>query len=148
MSRRLPSRLAPDPRAGIPVDTQWRRRLEIEAIRVQAKDDAKKLIDDPFWVAGVVRYWAEGSKTNRRLQLAHTEPEALDLFRHWTRTYHAEQAVFRAAINLHANNDEGRPVAGGHASSTSIPRPISRNPSSSRTAPATGRTTFRTEPVG
>lgn len=93
-------------RAGIPVDTQWRRRLEIDEIRENARTAATKLTEDPLWIAGVVLYWSEGCKTNRRLRLGHSEPEALLLFRSWTVLYLAPQAAFRASVNLHADNDE------------------------------------------
>jgi hypothetical protein len=93
-------------RAGIPVDTQWRRRLEIEDIRARARREASILIHDPFWIAGVVLYWGEGAKTCRRLQLAHSEAEALRMFASWTRRFHDPDAAFRGALNLHANNDE------------------------------------------
>ncbi len=64
------------------------------------------MLSDPLWTAGVVLYWGEGSKTSRRLELANSEPEALRLFMHWTRAYHATDAQFRATVNLHADNDE------------------------------------------
>lgn len=93
-------------RQGIPVDTQWRRRAEIEEIRALAVAEAGLLRGDPFWVAGVVLYWAEGSKTTKRLALAHSEVEAARLFVTWARRYHEREAQFRAALNLHADNDE------------------------------------------
>ena len=95
-------------RRGIPVDTQWRRREEVKRLQERAREQARKLLDDPFWVAGVVLYWAEGGKTNRRLELAHTEPPALILYRKWARDFHHPTAQFRASINLHADNDEGQ----------------------------------------
>ena len=55
---------------------------------------------------GVALYWAEGCKTNRRLELAHSEPEALRLFMRWTRRFLNPHATFAAALNLHFNNDE------------------------------------------
>lgn len=93
-------------RRGIPVDTQWRRHEEIRRLEELARGEALELFDDPLWIAGVVLYWAEGAKTNRRLELAHTEPSALILFRKWARRFHDPAAQFRASINLHADNDE------------------------------------------
>lgn len=93
-------------RAGIPVDTQWRRRLEIQRIRCTAQEEGHVLIDDPFWIAGVVLYWAEGAKTSRRLSLSHSEPEALRMFQAWTRRFLDPYATFKAALNLHADNNE------------------------------------------
>lgn len=94
------------PRAGIPVDTQWRRRQEIEAIRARARAEADVLLHDPVWMGGVVLYWAEGCKTSNKLRLAHSESEALRLFMSWTRRFHDRDAAFRGALNLHANNNE------------------------------------------
>lgn len=91
---------------GVPRDTQWRRRVEVEAIRAEASRSAKKLVSDPLWVGGVVLYWGEGSKTTRRLELANADPRALRLFMAWTRRYLDNQARFMAALNLHADNDE------------------------------------------
>lgn len=93
-------------RRGIPVNTQRKRHEQIKRLQGRAREEALRLIDDPFWVAGVVLYWAEGAKTNRRLELAHTEPPALILYRKWARDFHDPTAQFRASINLHADNDE------------------------------------------
>lgn len=93
------------PRAG-PRDTQWRRREEIARIEAQAVAEAEYLIRDPFWVAGVVLYWGEGSKTQRELSMANSDPAALRLFIAWTRRFLEPQAEFTLKLNLHAGNDE------------------------------------------
>jgi len=93
------------PAAG-PRDTQWKRRQEIARIRAAAADYATAHIGDPFWVAGTVLYWGEGSKTTRKLELSNADPRALRLFMHWTRMYLDGQARFVAALNVHADNDE------------------------------------------
>ncbi|HVR78910.1 MAG TPA: hypothetical protein VMS99_11020 [Acidimicrobiia bacterium] len=43
-------------RQGIPVDTQWKRRLEIERIRDEARVQVRELINEPMWVAGTILY--------------------------------------------------------------------------------------------
>jgi hypothetical protein len=91
---------------GTPRNTQRKRRRMIELIEAQASLEAIHLQDDPFWTMGVTLYWAEGSKTQRSLQLAHSEPEALRSFVRWCRKFHRSDAVFSAALNLHHNNDE------------------------------------------
>lgn len=88
------------------IDTQWKRRGEIARPRTQARASADRQIRDPVWVAGLVLHWGEGSKSDRRLELSNSEPAALRLFMAWTRRFHDPDAAFRAAINLHANNDE------------------------------------------
>ncbi|HEX6147513.1 MAG TPA: hypothetical protein VF083_12090 [Acidimicrobiia bacterium] len=77
-------------------------------ITAQAGLEAMHLQDDPFWAIGVVLYWAEGCKTNRRLEMAHSEPEALRLFMKWIHRYLDPSATFAAALNLHFDNDEKR----------------------------------------
>jgi hypothetical protein len=124
-------------RLGIPVDTQQKRRAEIEMIKAQASLEAIHLQDDPFWAMGVALYWAEGSKTNRRLEMAHSEPEALRLMMDWIRRFHDTTATFAAAINLHLDND-GWPGTSGRRNSESISR-ISPRPSSSQMAQVIAR---------
>ncbi len=91
---------------GVPRDTQWRRREEIEEIRAAAKEEVPSLIDEPLWLAGTVMYWAEGSKTDRSLSLANSDPRAGSMFIRWTRRYLMPDAVVVLKLNLHAGNDE------------------------------------------
>lgn len=102
----IKARRPPGVRTGIPVDTQRRRRLEIAAIRRSAESEVPFRLADPLWLAGVTLYWAEGSKANNRLELANADPRALRLFMRFARANHDPQPVFRAALNLHADNDE------------------------------------------
>jgi hypothetical protein len=99
-------RTGPETRIGIPVDTQWRRREEIDRIRSEARRFAEEHLDDPFFVAGVVLYWAEGSKTERSLTMANTDAEVLRIFMAWTRRFHMADAAFSLALHLHEGNDE------------------------------------------
>jgi hypothetical protein len=91
---------------GVPRNTQRKRHREIELIEAQAALEAIHLQDDPFWAMGVALYWAEGSKTQRKLEMAHSEPPALRLFMDWIRRFHRPDAEFKAALNLHFDNDE------------------------------------------
>src|SRR5690606_25074185 len=93
-------------RAGIPRDTNRKRRLEIEAIREQARRSASTLLSDTFWVAGTILYWAEGAKTRNHLALNNTDPRALRLFITWVRTYLQPDAAFSLQLHLHEGNDE------------------------------------------
>lgn len=99
-------RLRRPPIPGIPRNTQRKRLQVIALIEAQAKLEAIHLQNDPFWCLGIALYWAEGCKTNRRLEMAHSEPEALRLFMSWTRQFIQPDARFAGAINLHAQNDE------------------------------------------
>jgi hypothetical protein len=91
---------------GESVDTQWRRRLEVEQIRRTATGETDLLQKDPFWLAGLVLYWGEGGKVRNSFELANSDPFALRLFINWVRRYHDPAAEFVLHINLHANNDE------------------------------------------
>jgi hypothetical protein len=91
---------------GIPKDSQWRRRLEIERIRSEAERFAIEHCDDAFFVAGVVLYWAEGSKWRNDFAVANTDPAALRLFVAWVRSYLNRQAEFRLSLHLHHGNSE------------------------------------------
>jgi hypothetical protein len=93
-------------RTGIPVNTQHKRRAEIERIRDDARLEAANLIKDPMWLAGVVLYWAEGCKGKNSLELANTDPKALRFFISWVRTYLDRDAEFVLQIHLHEGNHE------------------------------------------
>jgi hypothetical protein len=56
----------------------------------------------------VALHWAEGCKTNRRLEMAHFEPEALRLLMSWIHRFLDPNATFAASLNLHFDNDETR----------------------------------------
>jgi hypothetical protein len=90
----------------IPRDTQAHRRAEIEAIRLGARSFALSHVNDAFFVAGTVMYWAEGAKTGIEMSMANSDPRALRLFTRWVRTYHDDAAKFVLRLHLHAGNDE------------------------------------------
>lgn len=91
---------------GVPTDTNWKRRLEIQSIRAEAQMSFLTLRHDPKWVAGITMYWAEGAKTSPRLGMANTDPRALRLFIAWVRSYIDSNAEFVLALHLHAGNDD------------------------------------------
>jgi len=91
---------------GVPRDTQRTPRAEIESIRNAAAIEAANRVQDPFWIAGVVMYWAEGTKAKPRLELTNSDPRALKLFISWTRRFHSPEAEFVLDLHLHEGNDE------------------------------------------
>lgn len=99
-------RTGPETRVGIPVDTQWRRREEIDRIRADARQFAKEHLDDPLFVAGVVLYWGEGAKTGSNLILVNSDPAILRLFVAWVRRYLDTTADLVLSMHLHEGNDE------------------------------------------
>ncbi|MBT8202855.1 MAG: hypothetical protein HKN74_01760 [Acidimicrobiia bacterium] len=93
------------PAAG-PRNTQWKRREEVTRIKAEAAEFARGHLTDPFWVAGTVLYWGEGSKTQRAHALANADAAALRLFINWTLEYVNPAAVFVLKLNLHSDNDD------------------------------------------
>jgi hypothetical protein len=93
-------------RTGVPVDTQRKRRGEIERIREAARIEAKEMFSDPIWLAGVVLYWAEGCKSKNSLEMTNTDPRTLRFFLSWVRTYLDRDAEFVLQLHLHEGNDE------------------------------------------
>jgi hypothetical protein len=100
------ARRPPGIRSGVPVDTQRKRRAEVAAIRTRAAVEAKQMVHDSFWTAGVVMYWAEGTKARPRLELTNSDDRALRLFIAWTRRYHRPTAEFVLELHLHEGNDD------------------------------------------
>ncbi len=88
------------------MDTQWRRRVEIERIRRQARQFAIDRIDDPRFVLGVTLYWGEGSKSRNYLDLVNGDPRALKAFTTWVREYVDPNASFVLSLHLHQGDDE------------------------------------------
>ena len=131
---------------GVPRDTQRRRRAEIEAIRSAAAVEAAERVHDPFWIAGVVMYWAEGTKAKPRLELTNSDPRALRLLISWTRRFHLPEAEFVLELHLHEGNDDTGPGCFGHPRSALSTLPSTR-PSSSQPEPGTERTNSFTESV-
>jgi hypothetical protein len=105
IKRRTPSQ------KGVPKDSQWRRRVEIDGIRAEARQFAEDHNNDAAFVAGVILYWAEGSKTRNDLLLANTDARALRLFIGWTRNYLDMAAEFVLSLHLHEGNDEAAAMA-------------------------------------
>ena len=75
-------------------------------IRQEARRFAVEHIDDAFFVAGVVLYWAEGSKTRNDFTLSNSDPAALRAFVTWVRRYLMPEAQFVLSMHLHEGNDE------------------------------------------
>jgi hypothetical protein len=99
-------RTGSETRIGIRVDTQWRRRQAVGAIKVAAHREASVVLKDPFRLAGTALYWAEGSKTKRDPALANTDPHVLRVFIAWVGEYHGAEAEFVLSLHLHEGNDE------------------------------------------
>ncbi len=98
-------RLRTGSRKGVPRDTQRKRRLEVAQIRVEAQEQVPTLIAQSLWVAGTALYWAEGSKSQRQLELTNGDSRVLQVFMRWVEAYHRRDPDYVLAINLHHGND-------------------------------------------
>lgn len=77
------------------------------ALRTRAREEARNLLDDPFWVAGVVAYWSEGAKRHKDVSLSNSDPALVALFIAWAKRYFGiKHNRFTAKLNLHAGQDE------------------------------------------
>lgn len=81
---------------------------EIAELREVAREVALELVDDPSWVAGLVLYWAEGTKGRNKVSMANADPRALRLFVRWVKTFVEPEAEFSIQLHLHEGNDEAR----------------------------------------
>lgn len=93
-------------RRGVPRDTQRKRRVEIEHIRVEARAFATAHLHDPLFVAGTVLYWGEGAKTKTMLAVTNADAAALRLFIRWTRRFHDASAAFVLSLHVHDGDDD------------------------------------------
>jgi hypothetical protein len=86
-----------------------RARAEERAamIRSAARDEARTLLADPFWVAGVVAYWAEGAKRQNEMLFSNSDVRMVTLFIRWAETYlGASRCAMTIKLHLHTGQDE------------------------------------------
>jgi hypothetical protein len=85
-----------------------RRALQRAAeIRESARTEVAELRSDPFWMAGVVAYWAEGAKRNNDVTFANSDPALICLFISWAaRSFDLGPERFTAKLHLHAGQDD------------------------------------------
>jgi hypothetical protein len=97
-------------RAGAKLRKQHTERVkEIKAI---AEAEVPHLVHDPLWLAGVVAYWAEGSKRSSRLQFANSDPALVAFFITWARKFLGlAMDRFTIMLHLHDGQDEGQQKA-------------------------------------
>jgi hypothetical protein len=78
-----------------------RKRL----IRLSAQKEVFWRRADPFWIAGVVAYWSEGSKTSSDLRFSNSDPGLVRLFIDWSQQF-LEGKGFSARLHLHTGQNE------------------------------------------
>lgn len=73
------------------------------AIQQKAEGEAVKLVNNSFFVAGLMLYWAEGSKYFGSVQFSNSDPAMVKLMMRWFRKFCAvEEKKFRANLFLHS----------------------------------------------
>lgn len=84
------------------------RNIErVAKIRAAARQEAASLSNDPLWVAGVIAYWAEGSKSHE-LRFSNSDGDFVVLFIEWASCYLGlKRDRFTIALHLHDGQDEG-----------------------------------------
>lgn len=76
-------------------------------IREAGKAEAAERANDPFFVAGVVAYWSEGSKRSNEVQFSNSDPRLVALFCAWSREYlGATTQQFAVQMHLHQGQVE------------------------------------------
>jgi hypothetical protein len=88
-----------------------RRRAEaldrIASIRGRARAEVPALRDDPEWTAGLVAYWAEGTKRAKELQFSNSDPAMILLFIRWLDTFlEIDRSRLNPQLHLHSGQDE------------------------------------------
>lgn len=85
---------------------QERRAEEVRQIKEKAKSEALSLINDNFWVAGLVLYWAEGNKAYH-VGVSNSDPDLIVFMLRWLRKYcEVDKLKVRAFLNLHSGQNE------------------------------------------
>ncbi len=90
-----------------------RRKVNLQrvaAIRRAARREGLELLDDPFWAAGVVAYWAEGAKRANKVVFSNSDPQLVSLFIRWSRCY-LNIPINGFAIDLHLHGGQDPVVA-------------------------------------
>ncbi len=83
-----------------------------EATRTEAREEAKKLLNDPLFLVGISLYWAEGYKRGaegskwKSIDFANSDPEMIKLMTKFFINYlHIKKEEIRIQIMLHNPKD-------------------------------------------
>jgi len=94
-----------------------KREMRIEKtaiIKDKAKKEVPKLIKDPFWLAGVLLYWAEGSKQkewspSEKVAFSNMDPDMIFLFHKWLKSYFMDvQLKYELYIHMSGDIDSAK----------------------------------------
>lgn len=85
-----------------------KRMNEIEEIKRLAKKGIKKLGEEEFKIAGIMLYWAEGTKT-QSTAISNSDPRIIEFMVHWLKiTFDISPSQLKAHLHIHYGNDEKR----------------------------------------
>jgi hypothetical protein len=84
-----------------------RRQKQVSNIRVTAKREIGVFSDREFFIAGIMLYWAEGSKGGKELLICNADPSFIRLMMLWFRTFmKIPENLFKASIHYHEGQNE------------------------------------------
>ena len=85
---------------------QSRRAEEVAAIKAAARSEVLELSNRELWVAGLMLYWAEGSKTHS-VCLTNSDPKMVHFMMFWFREFcNVSEDKFKARLHIHSGQDE------------------------------------------
>ena len=85
---------------------QRRRAEEVETIRARARAEVVDRQQDRLWLAGLMLYWAEGSKTYN-VALTNSDPFVIRFMMRWFRELcQVPDEKLRCYLNIHSGQDE------------------------------------------
>ncbi len=91
---------------GIPRDTQWRRRRELEAVQASARESYEQYRSSPLWCLGTALYWGEGSKSKKMLSVTNSDPGIHRRFLEWVETFLVNDPEVVLHLHLHEGNNQ------------------------------------------
>ena len=80
-------------------------------IFIEAKKDIPNIIKDPFWISGILLYWAEGSKQKENnpsstMRFSNSDQKMIRLFLEWSKKYlNLKSSDFAFDLYIHKTGD-------------------------------------------
>ena len=82
---------------------QARSLAHHKEIREAARKEAQGRLNDPFFIAGLMLYWAEGSKNVGSVLFSNSDPEMIKLMMKWFRKFcDVPENKFRIGLFVHS----------------------------------------------
>ncbi|GEM_PF-111639 len=90
---------------------QNRRAEEIGRIEETARREVPRLTQKELWLAGLMLYWAEGSK-KQKVEFSNSEPKIIRFIMKWLRVFcQIPEGKIKAYLNIHSGQDDQRAKA-------------------------------------